>query len=126
MEAACLPPLLQNATQMPLAVENSDNFKRHSRRSVHDSVVLIPRQSPESQLSVGEVGSRVAMHRRFGDKGAGFIDCLLNSFCGDFIILRDESPYCEDVRFSLGSENVSAHCAVERQASFIAWISRRA
>lgn len=119
-ESVWLLPLPQDAAQVALSMQHGDHLKRHHRRSVHDGVIRKSCQSPKAQMSVGEVGSRVAMHGSVGDKCASLVDRLLNPVGCVFIVLRDKSPNGEDVGLGLRREDEGAHLAVERQTSFIA------
>lgn len=90
---------LQGAPNISLSVDNGNDFKRGCLLPVHDGVIWIAGQRPETKRTSCEVRPGVATHRSLGDKGASIVDRLFYAIGGVFVVIGDVRPNIENIRF---------------------------
>jgi len=93
---------------------------------VHNGVVGVAGQRPETQRTSREVGTGMAAHGRFGNKHASVVNRLFYAVGGVFAVTGNVTPEVKNIRFGKRRESTNAHRLDKRQSSFIAWISRPA
>jgi hypothetical protein len=80
-------------------VEDGNDLKWGRLWPVNNGVVGIPAQRPKTEGMGCKVGPGVAARGAFREKRTSFIDSLFNSIRSSFAVLRNVSPYVEDIRF---------------------------
>jgi len=118
--------LFQDAPYIFFPVQNGDNLKWGRLWPLHNGVVGVAGQRPETQRTGCEVGTGMAAHGRFGNKRASVVNRLFYAVGGVFAVIGNVTPDVKNIRFGKRRESINAHRLDKRQSSFIAWISRRA
>jgi hypothetical protein len=83
--------LFENVLDISLSVHNSDDPKRGLLWPIHDDVVGVPAQRPETKRTGCEVGAGMAAHGSFGKKGASIEDGFFYAVGGILVVVRDVS-----------------------------------
>src|ERR1035441_2181212 len=113
-------PLFQDAADISLSMYHGNDLKRRCLWPVHNCIIRISGQRPETQGTVCEVGPGMASNGSFGNKSASVVDCLFYAVGGFFVGLGHERPEVEYICFGNRRKNIAAHLLVKRQSSFIA------
>ena len=111
--------LFQEASYISFPVENGDNLKGGRRWPVHNGVVRITGERPETQRTGGEVGTGMAARGGLGNQRASVINRLFYAVGGVFAVIGNVTPDVKNVGFGKRRESINAHRLDKRQSSFI-------
>jgi hypothetical protein len=112
--------LLQDAPYISFPVQNGDNLKWGRFWPIHNGVIGIAGQRPETKGTGGEVGPGVAAHGSLGSKRASVVDGAFYDVRCVFVVLGNVRPDVKKIRFGKRGESIGAHRLDKRQASFMA------
>jgi hypothetical protein len=96
--AVKLTTLFQDALCIPLPMQKGDNLERVRLGPVNDDVIGVTGQSPKTNGTASEVGTEMAAHGSFGDKGASIEDGLFYAISRVLIVVRDVGPDVKNIR----------------------------
>ena len=119
-DAAPSRALFQDASYISFPVENGDDLKGGRLRPVHNGVVGITSQRPETQRAGCEIGTGMAAHGRLGNRRASVVNRLFYAPGGVFAVIGNVTPDVKNIRFGKRRESINAHRLDKRQSSFIA------
>ncbi len=105
----CLRALGENIGNVSRALKDSDNLQRMGPGIVHDDVIWVWLDRPESEREFSQILADVLPERPFDQKSASLIKGLLNPIDSIHAIARDGVPDFEEVVRGLRSETVEAH-----------------
>ena len=111
--------LFEDALDISLSMHNSDDLKRGLLWPIHDDVIGISAQRPQTKGTDCKVGAGMAAHGSFGKKDPSIEDSLFYAIGSVLAVVRDVSPDVEDIGFGARRENITAHRLCKRQLSFI-------
>lgn len=99
----------QNALYISFSVQNGNNLNGRGPWPIHNGVVGITGERPETQQTACQVGARMAAHGSLRGKRTGFVDRLFDPVGSFLAVVGDVGPDIEDVGFSERRESVNAH-----------------